>query len=709
MNRFGCRLVLGIASLSALIAFSQSIPTFQYKAGAKSYTLAGHGPAAGGSSAIPVVVVPIELSFASYKESSLDATEAMPALRRSPIFSKYALGGPRATQYGDALLRASIPEAKDDWHTELAPLDLQKTVRITIPAAYGYVLSSKKTGRLLGIADIEFVQREFFKQVPKQDGKLVMAVTKNTAYYAEGDATICCLWGTHGTDSATGNSFVLASYLFDAPAVVQDQDVQPLTEQLAEFLYDPLHDPLIRVENGGDKLGNQFPRWLRPATMRPGDQGRCGGSGVATTYFLLEPTDTNPKNNLPYAKAFVARQEEAQYHVQNVALLPWYLSSSAQNATQFSFPDRDVLPHAAKACPTREMREQAEASAARGTEPLRNGKSANGHALIGYWTGSGRSGKPFPLRDVSPQWDIVIVSFATPDHSAPEGTLRFRPPHGIDSEELKRDIAVLKSRGKKVLISLGGGGEFFTLDHGASVPVFISSVSRIVREYGFDGIDLDFETPSLVLAPEDTDFRHPATPSTVNLIAGLRKLKEELGPGFIISLVPEGPQIPDGHMTYGGQFGSYLPIAYGIRDMLSFMDVQDYNTPPVEGLDGEIYQAGTVDFHAAMTDLVLDGFSVGRDEGQMFPALPQNQVAAGFLTGDTSPQIVEQAMRYLITGRRPSETEYKIRQASGYPEMLGAMFWNIDDDAKEGYRFSNVIGPQLHFMVRQLQRLRGGE
>jgi chitinase len=697
-NRFGPRrrIAFVVATVAMLPAGTrgQTVPTFHYKFEANTYTLVGNDPVLGRTTKVPVVVVPVSLSFASSKQPPVDGTGDVPALLRSPVFTPFSFGGQGGLQYGDAMLRATLPDAQN-WHTILAKSDVIETVHIAVPAAFGYVLSSKTSGRLLAIADIEYVQRELFKQVPKQNGKLVIAVTHNTAYYAEGDATICCLWGAHGSDAATGNSFVLASYLNAAPSVVQDQDVQPLTEQLAEFINDPLHDPLIR-QGKGYMPGNQFPPWIRPSTMRPGDQGRCGGNRVASAYFLLEPTDTNRKNNLPYSSAFVAKNRTAEYHVQNVALLAWYLGAAANAGKVFSFPDPGVLTAPAQACSTRPSDAEDEGSSRSHVRPAPVSKSESGHALIGYWTGSQRKGMGFPLHDVSPQWDVIIVAFATPDHNAREGTLRFQVPPGIDPQEFKRDITQLKKQGKKVLISLGGGGEYFVVDDSRNIPNFVSSVSAIVKEYGFDGVDLDFETPSLMLVSGDADFRHPTTPSIVNLIAGLRQLKQELGSHFMISLVPEGPQIPAGHVTYGGQFGSYLPLAYGIRDILSFMDVQDYNTPPLEGLDGEIYQAGTVDYHAAMTELVLHGFDIGADRAQVFPALPQDHVAVGFLTGETTPEIVGQAMRYLITGQRPSKATYRLRKADGYPGVIGAMFWTIDADAREFYRFSNVVGPELH-------------
>ncbi len=255
---------------------------------------------------------------------------------------------------------------------------------------------------------------------------------------------------------------------------------------------------------------------------------------------------------------------------------------------------------------------------------------------------------------------------------------------------------ILKSQGKKVMISLGGGGQHFTLADPKRVPNFVSSVSTIVSEYGFDGVDIDFESPSLSIDPGDTDFRNPVTPSIVNLISALKQLRAHFGPKFMLSLVPEGTQIPSGYPSYGGQFGSYIAIAHALRDMLLFMDVQSYNTPPLQGLDGEIYQPGTVDYHAAMTELLLQGFNVGGDPKQFFPPMPAEKIAVGFLNGDTTPTIVSQAMEYLITGKAPAGTKYKLRKPGGYPGMLGAMFWTIDADRRANYNYSNVVGPQLH-------------
>jgi chitinase len=671
-----------------------SVPIFRIAAGSGSYILVGGDPARGSTTTIPVLLVSVELSFEAGKATGkalvMDSSPDVQDILHSPVFSAAALSSGRATQYGDAMLRATL-RAPDSWHTMLGKPEVE-AIRITVPVSFGYVLTSRRSGRSLAIVDVEFLQEELFRQIGKQEGRLVIAVTRNTAYYALGDATVCCSWGAHGIDPGTGDSFVLGSFLRAPPSVVQDSDIQPLTQQLAQFLKDPLHDPLVRPGRNVTTPGNAFPAW-----MRPGEQAACGGTAAGSTYFQLEPTDTNPKNNIPASRAFVAQSNGRRYHLQNVALLRWYLNASEAIGTVYSFPDPAVLAAPATPCPARSGRagsgppsRQPTVAAAPRIEPR------NGHELIGYWTGYRGANPVLPASELSPQWDAVLVAFATPDHTAPEGTMEFRVPAGLETEQFKAAIASLKSQGRKVMISLGGGGQIFSLAGSKSLPNFVSSVARIIKEYGFDGIDIDFESPSLAIDHGDTDFRHPTTPSVVNLISALRQLHDRFGPRFLISLVPEGTQIPAGYTSYGGQFGSYLPIAHALRDILTFMDVQDYNTPPLQGLDGEIYQPGNVDYHAAMTELVLHGFNVGGDPKQFFPPIPADKVAVGFLTGDTTPELVRQAMDYIITGKAPAAATYKLRNARGYPGMIGAMFWTIDADRRANYAFSNVIGPQLH-------------
>jgi chitinase len=665
-----------------------TVPTFVHQAEGAAYTLLGRDPATAGTTTIPTVLVPITLAFAG-KPVTMDPTADVPRLLGSPVFASFGFAAGN-TQYADAMLRATFPGAGGG-HTLLGKPEV-KPVTINVPVGYGYVLTSKKTGEAMAVVDVEFLQKALFQQIPKHPGKLVIAMTHNTTYYSDGDATECCSWGTHGVDTATGNSFVLSSYLTAAPSVVKDSDVQPLTQQLAEFINDPLHDPLFHGGRNTVAPGNVFPPWKRLEGVPAGDQGRCGGTRVATEYFLLEPTNTNPKNNIPASQGFVAQVGATAYHLQNVTLVPWYTGAKDGLGSTFSFPDADALRTAARPCAPRGKR----VSTASAVAALPRTGAPNGHQLIGYWEGYGDAASTFPLRDVSPQWDVILVAFATPAKNAPEGTMQFQVPAGMDPAVFKADVARLKSQGRKVMISLGGGGEHFTLADPARVPLYVSTVTRIVSEYGFDGIDIDFESPSLSIDPGDTDFRHPTTPSIVNLISALRQLHDHFGPGFMISLVPEGTQIPSGYPSYGGQFGSYLAITYAIRDILSFIDVQDYNTPPLEGLDGEIYQPGTVDYHAAMTELLLHGFNVGGDPQQFYPPLPADKVAVGFLTPDTTPTIVSEAMDYLITGKAPAGTSYQLRRAGGYPGMIGAMFWTINDDRREGYNYSNRIGPQLH-------------
>ncbi len=688
-----------------------SLPTFTHTAAVEgasfTYTLLGGDPARGGTTTIPTVLVPIVLTIeapmdAAGKKAVLDAGPLAPQVIRSPIFARYAFPS-GTTQYADALMRTDFHSvAREDWHTLLGQPTVVP-VRVDVPVGMGYVLTSKRTGRMLAMVDVRFVQQKLFEALRSDavaPGTLVLAVVRDTTYYVNGDATQCCQWGAYGVDTSAGTRqpFVLGTYL-DPQVADVDADVQPITQELARFFRDPLHDPLYRGARGAPAPGNVFPAWMKVPATTPTEQPRqnsaAGGSGIASGGS--DPTDRNWKNTLPASKAFAATVGGVAYHLQNVALLHWYNRAPSPTSWggAYSFPDASALPEPARPAPARRGGGggpfgAATAAAENGVRPVAVTSGPNGHKLIGYWAGYGS------IRDVSPQWDVILVAFATPDHAAGEGQMRYRVNGSLTPEQFKADIKFKQGQGKKVMVSLGGGGQSFTLETEDAKQRFIRSVEEICAEFGFDGIDIDFETPSLEVNPGDADFKHPTTPSIVNLIAALREIHDHFGPGFLVSLVPEGSQTPAGYPGYGGQFGSYIPILEGIRDILAFTDTQDYNCPPIEGLDGEYYMPGTVEYHAAATELFLQGFDVGRDPRHHFDALPPDKVIIGYLNSDTTPEIVRESMRMLITGKSNLPTRYRLRRPGGYPTFAGAMFWTIDADRREEYRYSNVVGPLLH-------------
>jgi chitinase len=692
--------VLHIASAFAQASPPQTvrtIPTFtnSFVTNGKqySYTVAGQKPEAGGTTTIPTVVVPLSLFFEASGGRSgnkvvMNVEDEVPVILHSPIFERHTFRTGN-TQYGDALQRAQFYKAaKSGWHTLLGPPQLAPPIRIDVPAANGYVLHSKRTGKSLAVVDLDFVQKQLLQHLASTaagPNKLVIALTKNVAFYSLGDATVCCSVGTHGAEldpsRASAQAFVIGSY-FEKGVIPHYTDIQGITQQIAEWINDPLH---------GYRT-NQFPHWLKP----PSNVG-CGGGGESSSYLLEQPTDYLPESNFTLVIA-----HGKTYHLENMALLPWFAQSAADQTFQaaYSFPDAKALPAHAQPCSGAQDR-----NARPSASPLPRTEPPNGHALIGYWEGYASANAPIPLRDVSPQWDIIIATFAAPVNGS-TSLLQFEPPAGLGDQQFKADVAYLQSKGKKVLISLGGGGQVVTLNTPEDLHNFVSSVSAIVEKYGFDGVDLDIETPSLLINPGDTDFRNPTTPSIVNLIAAMHQMREHFGPKFMISEVPEAAQAQAGMQAYGGQFGCFLPVIYGTRDILSFVDAQDYNTPPLEGLDGNYYFPGNADYHVALSEMLVHGFPVGDDPKTYFPPLPPDKVAVGLPATPVSARnytpipAIKNALRCLIEGKSYPGGEYKLRQSSGYPSFKGAMFWAINEDRRNNYQMSNAIGPFLHSLPK---------
>ncbi|ADJ49294.1 chitinase [Amycolatopsis mediterranei S699] len=332
------------------------------------------------------------------------------------------------------------------------------------------------------------------------------------------------------------------------------------------------------------------------------------------------------------------------------------------------------------------------------------------HALVGYLHASFANGSGYVrMADVPAAWDIIDLAFGEPT-SVTSGDIRFNRCSATECPNVESDadfVAAIKAKqaqGKKVLISIGGQNGQVQLTTTAARDKFVSSVSAIIDKYGLNGLDVDFEGHSLSLNAGDTDFRNPTTPVLVNLISALKTLKAKYGSGFVLTMAPETFFVQVGYQFYGGtsagdaRTGAYLPVIHALRDSLTVLHVQDYNSGPVMGLDNQYHNMGGPEFHIAMTDMLKAGFSVA-NTGQFFPGLRPDQIAIGLPAavsagnGYTSPADVQTAVNCLVKGSGCGS--YTLRGGTS-PGFRGLMTWSINWDKYYGWEFQNSHEPFLN-------------
>ncbi|KUH36710.1 MULTISPECIES: chitinase [Streptomyces] len=332
------------------------------------------------------------------------------------------------------------------------------------------------------------------------------------------------------------------------------------------------------------------------------------------------------------------------------------------------------------------------------------GPALPAHALVGYLHASFANGSGYTrMADVPDSWDVINLAFGEPT-SVTSGDIRFRLcprtecPNVETEDEFKAAIRAKQAAGKKVLISIGGQNGQVRLATTAARDAFVASVSKIIDEYGLDGLDIDFEGHSLSLDTGDTDFRNPTTPVVVHLVSALRTLKARYGADFVLTMAPETFFVQLGYQYYGSgpwggqdpRAGAYLPVIHALRDDLTLLHVQHYNSGPIMGLDDQYHSMGGADFHIALTDMLLTGFPVARDPGRFFPALRPEQVAIGLPAspnagnGHTPPAEVNKALDCLTKGTGCGT----YRTHGTWPGLRGLMTWSVNWDRFNGGEFS---------------------
>ncbi|MGW4487494.1 chitinase [Amycolatopsis sp. NPDC004368] len=288
------------------------------------------------------------------------------------------------------------------------------------------------------------------------------------------------------------------------------------------------------------------------------------------------------------------------------------------------------------------------------------------HVLTGYWQNFYNGAKALKLADVPTRYDIIAVAFA--DATGTPGAVSFKLDPGLSSQlggytdaQFRADIRTVQARGQKVIISVGGQNGTISVGDSSSANNFASSIKSLISSYGFDGVDIDLE-------------------NGVNATYMGQALRSIHGGGG--SIITMAPQTIDMQSTQGG----YFQLALGIKDILTVVNMQYYNSGTMLGCNGQVYAQSTVDFLTALACIQLQG---GLRADQVALGLPASGSAAN--GGYQAPANTVAALNCLARGSgcggfRPSAT---------YPAIRGAMTWSINWDASAGYAFANTVGGAL--------------
>ena len=282
--------------------------------------------------------------------------------------------------------------------------------------------------------------------------------------------------------------------------------------------------------------------------------------------------------------------------------------------------------------------------------------------MTGYWQDFNNGAQILTLAQVPTTYNLICVAFGNSTGTA--GQVAF----SVDTADLNysqsqfiADIATCKARGQFVILSVGGENGTIVVNDSTSAANFANSVNAIMSQYGFQGVDIDLE-------------------NGVNPTYMAQAL-EELTPGSIITLAPQTLDVQN-------TSSDYFALALNIKNILTVVNTQYYNSGSMLGYNGNVYSEGTVDFMTALaTTLLQDELS----PSQVGLGLPASTSAAG--SGYVSPSVVNSALACLATGAASGGSYIP---PAKYPSIRGAMTWSINWDASNGYNFANTLRTELN-------------
>ncbi len=295
------------------------------------------------------------------------------------------------------------------------------------------------------------------------------------------------------------------------------------------------------------------------------------------------------------------------------------------------------------------------------------------HMVTGYWHNFLNGSKALKLSDVPSYYDMICVAFA--NSSTTPGKVTFELDKdlsnslgGYTKAQFIQDIKDAKAKGQHVIISVGGAEGTTYITNQEAANQFATSLISMIEEYGFEGVDIDFEGGAV----SGTDY----------IAEALREVHDHFGDDFIITMAPETYYFQDVNPNGTAATSAYYRLAYKIRDILTICYPQFYNTGGMIGYNGFNAQVGNADFLTSLSTLLLEN---GLRADQVALGLPSTPNAAS--SGYVSTDVISTAVKSLVNGT--SSGSFTAPKA--YPTFRGVMTWSINWDATNGYAWAKTM------------------
>nr|WP_329460144.1 chitinase [Streptomyces sp. NBC_01497] len=307
----------------------------------------------------------------------------------------------------------------------------------------------------------------------------------------------------------------------------------------------------------------------------------------------------------------------------------------------------------------------AQAAPAPQAAPAASAAAVPAHAVTGYWQDFDNGAQVQKLADVPDQYDIIAVAFANATTTPGQIAFSLDPAVGYTSDaQFTADIAAKQAEGKSVVLSVGGQNGTVSVSDAASASAFADSAYALMQQYGFNGIDIDLENGL----------------NSTYMAQALHQLAAKAGSGFVLTMAP---QTIDMQSTSA----EYFKTALAVKDILTVVNMQYYNSGSMLGCDGKVYSQGSVDFITALACIQLQG---GLDPSQVGIGVPASSSAAG--SGYVAPSVVDDALDCLTKGSNCGS----FTPPTTWPGVRGAMAWSTNWDASAGSAWSSTVGGHVH-------------